>query len=51
MQQQVGVGSFLQGGLKGINQAMRQISNKSNRIGDRSAAASLPQIQLTCSGV
>ena len=51
MQQQVCIGSLLQGRLKGIDQAMRQISDKSHCIGDRRTAACLPQIELSSRGV
>ena len=49
--QQIGVNGFLQGCLKGINQTVRQITDKAHRVRQGHRALCLAQIQLARGGV
>ena len=51
MQQQVGIDGFLQRGLEGLDEAVRQIADEAHRVGQRDAAADLRQEQLARGGV
>jgi len=51
VQQQIGFGGLLQGGLKSLNQAVWQVTDEANRVRQRDRATSLTQIQLAGGGV
>ena len=56
MEQQIGIGRLLQGGLKSVNQAMGQIADETDRIGQRDragpgGAAVVAQVKLAGRGV
>ena len=46
VQQQVSISRFLQRGRKRINQPVRQIPDKTDRVRQRSRARALPQVEL-----
>ena len=51
VQQQVGIGRFLQGGLEGVDQAVRQVADEPHRVGQRHRAAGLAKVELARGGV
>jgi hypothetical protein len=42
VQQQVGVGRFLQGGFEGLDQLVRQVADETDGVGQRHRTAGLP---------
>jgi hypothetical protein len=53
VQQQVGVGGFLQRGLEGVDEAVRQVADEADGVGQRHRAPRLriAQVQLAGGGV